>query len=182
MELDNLKSAWQGIDSNPRNSAELREMMQEKKHPALKRIRKQLVVESVLYTVFLVVYYDLFDGDRKPAYANVALVAALVLAIAHNLTGYALARKRMQGDNLRESLEEHLAKMKAFAFASVLTRVLAAAGLLFFFGSVIEFDQKRYWILAGMLLALGVQVALLSATWVKRLRRLKSAVDGLQAD
>ncbi len=180
MEQDDLRSAWRGVSTDPRSSAELRTMMQEKNHPVLKRIRKQLIVESVFYAAFLLVYYDFFDGDRKPFYANVLLAAALLLAVVHNVITYVLSRKRIAGDNLRESLIMHLSKMRSYAFGSVITRIVSAAALLFFFGSVIAFNETKYWILAGVLLTLAVQVALLSAAWIKRLKQLKSAVDGLK--
>jgi hypothetical protein len=177
MEYDALKSAWQSIAIMPKTNTELNSMMQESAHPVLKRIRRQLIIESTAFTVFLFVYYDFFDGDRKPLYVNVLLVAAVLLVIMHNIMGYMLTRRRIKGDNIKQSLKDYLFKMKVYAVASIASRVLAAGCLLLFFTSVISFTMSKYLILTGMIFVFIVQVVLLLRIWMERTRRMKEIVS-----
>ena len=45
MELDDLKSDWNRIQPNSKSEEALLLMLQENKHPVLKSIRKQIVIE-----------------------------------------------------------------------------------------------------------------------------------------
>lgn len=180
MEQDALKSAWQNMNAGQKTNAELSSMMREQTHPVLKRIRKQLMLEAIFFTIFLFVYYDFFDGDRKPVYANVLLVSAMLLAIIHNIAGYMLTTRSVKGDTIKQSLQGQLLKMKKYAMVSVAGRVLIAACLLFFFISVITFNAGKYWILAGLIVLIVIQIALLTAIWVKRIRQMKTTIDLFQ--
>jgi len=181
MEQQFFKSAWQDDNSASKSNAELKAMMQEKRHPVLKRIRRQLIIETIGFTAFLLVYYDFFDGDRKPLFANVLLLAAVLLAIVHNVIGYMLTKRRIEGDNIKQSLEAHLSRMKLYAFASVASRVLTAACVLTFFASVITFTTQKYWILAGTIAVFIVQVMLLSGIWAGRIRHMKGTLAGFSS-
>ena len=55
-------------------------------------MRRQLLIEIVSFAIFLSIYYDFFDGSQKPFWANVILVATILLVIGHNLIGYFLAK------------------------------------------------------------------------------------------
>ena len=46
MELNQLKSAWQGMGGPNKNNEELRKMLQENRHPVLKGIRLQMIIEN----------------------------------------------------------------------------------------------------------------------------------------
>lgn len=178
MENDALKSAWQAIPTPRKSDAELKSALREGVHPVLKGIRRQLVIEAVAFAVFLSVYYDFFDGDRKPLYANIMLVGAMLFVIAHNIAGYLFARQRVGADSIRQSLEGRLARMKAYAAASIAARVLAGACLCLFFTSVIEFDASRYGLLAVVITVFAVQVAALSGLWRRRIRRMQEVIEG----
>ena len=177
MEYDALKSAWQSMNTSQKTSSELSSMMRERTHPVLKRIRKQLIMETISFTLFLFVYYDFFDGDRKPVYANVLLVSAMLFAIIHNIAGYMLTKRAVKGNTIKQYLQNQLLKMKTYAMVSVVTRVFIATCLLFFFISVITFNSGKYWILAGLVSAIVMQIALMSAIWVKRIRQMKTTID-----
>ncbi|WP_257669801.1 hypothetical protein [Parapedobacter tibetensis] len=176
MENDALKSAWQGMDTPQKSNTELKSIMQESAHPVLKGIRMQLMIEIVGFTVFLLVYYDFFDGDRKPFYANVLLVSAMLFVIVHNIIGYVLTKRGVKGNNIKQSLEDRFSKMKTYAMVSIATRMLAAVCLWFFFLSVIKFNADRYWMLAVVVLVVVVQITVLSKIWVRRIKRMKEAI------
>lgn len=177
MEQDTLKSAWQDVVTMPKTNTEIKSMIREDSHPVLKRMRKQFIIECAGFSLFLFVYYDFFDGDRKPFYLNVLLVTALLVVIMHNIIGYMLTMRGAKGNNIKQSLEDHLFKMKAYAVVSIVSRVLVAGCLLFFFTSVITFNAAKYWILAAVIAGFITQVALLSRIWIKRIRQMKETLN-----
>jgi hypothetical protein len=177
MEQDALKSAWQGLATNQKSNMELSSMMREGGHPALKRIRKQLIMESVAFTAFLFVYYNAFDGDRKPFYANILLVMAMLFTILHNIVGYLLTKRPVKGSTIKQSLNNQLLKIKSFAAVSVASRVLTAVCLLLFFTSVITFNTNKYWLLAAIILLFVIQIIVLSGIWMKRVRQMKETIN-----
>jgi len=178
MELDTLQAAWQNNDPKPRTNSELRSMMHERTHPVLKRIRRQLIIESIAFTFFLLAYYNLFDGDQKPFYVNGLLVAAMLFVLVHNLAGYKLAKAGITGNDIKEALSKQLSKLKLYALVSVLSRVLVAGCLLFFFTSIITFTAEKYWLLVAILLIFVIQVVFLSRIWLNRMRQIKKAMEG----
>lgn len=180
MEGDALQSAWQQMTASQRTNTELQAMMKENTHPVLKRIRKQLIIETIAFTAFLFVYYDFFDGDRKPVYANVLLVSAMLLVILHNIPGYMMARQTINSDNIKQSLQVQLKKMRTYAALSIAARVLTSACLLLFFTSVITFTTQKSWLLAVLIAVMVVQLGWLAVIWLKRIRQMRTTIDLFQ--
>lgn len=176
MENDALKSAWQHTGTPLKSTTDLKSAMKESNHPVLKGIRRQLIFETVGFTLFLLVYYDFFDGDRKPLYANLVLAGAMLLVIGHNIIGYRLAGRGIKDSDIRQSLEERLSGIKAYAIASIATRVLVMTCLCIFFTSVVRLDTQRYQLLALIAVIFAIQIALLSRIWWKRIKRLKEVI------
>ncbi len=180
MELDDLKSDWKNVASDRKPTKSLRQMIQESKHPVLKGIKRQLVIETTLFSVFLLAYYNGFDGDQKPIYANVLLVAGVLLVIFHNILGYLSTRNIVAGFDLKESLKNYLAKIRRYAIVSVLSRVVAFLCLILFFTSTISFsNSNKYLILLGILLIFFVQIFFLSKLWRKRIKSLEVVLSQL---
>src|SRR5688572_29018849 len=100
MEFDTLKSAWQSGSEQIKSSGDLKNMMQVTNHPAVRRMRKQLAIEVLLFSVFLFVYYDFFDGEQKPLYANVVLVVGILVVIMNNVVHYSLLKLPSKGSDL----------------------------------------------------------------------------------
>ena len=179
MELDELKSDWKNLTPDTKTGDALRQMIQKNSHPVLKGIRRQLVIETALFTVFLLVYYSGFDGSQKPLYANVLLVTAMLLVIGHNILGYLAAQNIVIGSDLKVSLENYLAKVRRYAIVSVSSRAAASMCLLLFFSSTVTFSSGKLLILLGMILVIPVQVFFLSRIWRKRIRSLKKVLRQL---
>jgi hypothetical protein len=174
MELNNLKEAWKrsaGADSL--KSEDIHKMIREKNHPVLAGIRRQLIFESSVWTIFLFAYYSMFDGDQKPFYANILLVAAVVLLIVHNVTGFLAQQKLIKGLNLKQSLDAYLSSIRGFKVYSIATRVAAIICLLVFFTSVIGFNTFKYGMLAGLIILIPLQILVLSQIWNARIDQLK---------
>ncbi|RYY56842.1 MAG: hypothetical protein EOO09_05045 [Chitinophagaceae bacterium] len=182
MNDDFLKTAWEGISPDQENKKDVKAVWNKGGAPVLRTIRKQLVIELLAFIVFLFVYYDFFDGDRKPFYINVLLVVAVLFTIANNINGYLLAGMRLDGDSIRHSLLTRLKKIRVFATLSILFRVVAAACLLVFFTSVIRFTNYKYWLLAGLVLVFAIQLSLLFFLWRKRIVELKRVIENFQPE
>ncbi|WP_290795871.1 hypothetical protein [Flavihumibacter sp. UBA7668] len=181
MTQDPLKAGWNNLTTQPKTKEAISGMMQEASHPVLKPIRRQLILESIGFTLFLIVYYDFFDGHDKSLAANSGLVTALVLAIAHNLMGYYFARRQPEGATIRESIFMKTKRLLHFAVLSVISRILISAGFLYFFLSVIQLEDKKSWLLYGGLAMVLIQLILLSKIWAGRLRQVREVQAGLNA-
>ena len=175
--MDPLKEAWKGAGTSTKSTADIKEMLKENKHPVLKKIKRQMIVEIVGFSIFGLVYYDFFDGHQKPLYANVILVVSLLLVIFHNLIGYMNARRSVKGNNLRVSLEKYQRQLRTFALISILSRIIYTAGLTIFFVNMID---TRLWALFFLLALLGLQVLILLRMWRNRLRAINITVGSLK--
>ncbi len=179
MELDDFKSDWKNVASDARPTEDLRRMMQQNSHPVLKGIRRQLLIETTLFTIFLLAYYNGFDGDQKPLYANILLVATVLLVIIHNILGYRAAQNIVAGADLIISIKNYLAKVRKYAIVSVASRVAAFACLIAFFGSTVSFSGDRWLFLLGALVVVCVQIFSLSMVWKKRIGSLETILNQL---
>ena len=179
MEFDELKLAWKGLDGKDKNLEELKQMTRENRHPVLKGIRVQLIIEITAWTFFLFVYYDMFDGDRRAFHLNLLLVAAVLLLLMHSITGYISAKRLVKGNDLKQSLLNYLSKIKIYAVISVTSRVFTVICLLIFFTATITFTPYKYMLLSGILLIIPIQVILLSRIWNNRIKKLMEAINGL---
>lgn len=176
MELDALKSAWKNIESPVKTPEEIQQMLKENNHPVLKGIRKQLLIELIVWSAFLMVYYTMFDGDQKPLLINILLVVSVGSALVHNLTGYGLSKYLVAGTSVRASLQHYLLKVKTYAVISVISRILLMAGFLLFFSYNISFNTSKYLALSIAILLFILQLILLCRIWLQRLKRLNTTL------
>ena len=181
MQTDNLKTTWKNIVPPLKDKIELKAMMQESRHPVLRDIRRQMIFEFLLFVSLLVMYYDIFDGDRKPFYANAIFIVTVSMVILLGMAGYVLAKQRVQGSDLIASLNKRLSTLRIYATVFVAGRVFWTIALLIFFGSVITFNTAKYWLLGGAGLVVIIQTLILSGIWKKRMDRLKESIRALNS-
>ena len=112
MELQDLKSGWQNAGGVSKSETDILRMTKITNHPSLKKIRKKLIIEIIMLLLFLVVYYDWFDGDKKPFYANIVLVAGLLLYIANDIIGFVAIAKPISGLDLKLSIRNYFTRVK----------------------------------------------------------------------
>jgi hypothetical protein len=179
MELEQLKSDWKNINTPEKEVPQLKMMLSENKHPVLKDIRRQLTIELFGSSAFLLCYYTMFDGHEKPLMINLLLVASIMASLVHNVSGYNLSKNLLKEGSLVVSLQYYLVKMKKYAFLSVLSRAVFTSGLLAFFCYNISFTPVKYYLLAGCISLIPIQIIILSFIWSKRIRVLKSSIDDL---
>ncbi|MES2378622.1 MAG: hypothetical protein V4553_18660 [Bacteroidota bacterium] len=180
MELDELKNAWHNVKTPDKDAGDIKAMLSESNHPVLKGIRRQVIIEVAAWSIFLVCYYTMFDGDTKPVWINIVLVVSVLFPLIHNLMGYSFARYLVNGDTLKESLTVYLAKVKVYAAVSIASRVLFAAGFVVFFTYGLSLTAARYYSVAIIGLIFLFQLWVLSRIWAKRLNNIKTAVQGFE--
>jgi hypothetical protein len=180
MELDDLKNTWQNVKTPQISAGDIKAMLSENNHPVLKGIRMQVIIEVAAWSVFLLCYYTMFDGDAKPIWINVILVVSVLFPVIHNLMGYSFARYLVNGNSLKESLTIYLAKVKLYAAISISSRVLLAAGFIIFFTYGLSLNAARFYSLAIIGAIFLVQLFILYRIWAKRLSNIKTAVLGFE--
>jgi hypothetical protein len=177
MELDDLKSSWSSTISQPKTENELGLMLKENRHPVLKRIRKQIIIETAGWSVLLVCYYSMFDGADKPLIANAILIIAVLAALLHNLTGYSFSKSLVADGDIKSSLQAYLKKVKLYATISIMLRVIFVVGLLTFFCWNVNIDSRRMVLLGAGLALLLVQLIVLGKIWTTRLKALSNSLN-----
>jgi cation transport ATPase len=181
MELNELKTGWQNAGGNYRTEADLERMTKLNHHPTLKRIRIKMIIETVVLSFFLVVYYDWFDGDRKPLYANLLLFAAVLLYILNDVIGYISLAKPVMKENLRSSVQHLLSKVKRLSILSLVISFFYSVCLLAFFLSIITFTKEKSFILLGMILVLVQLTHISYKVWRNWILKLELQVNDFAA-
>jgi len=182
MELNDLKSGWQNAGGAFRSEADLQKMTRIARHPSLKKIRIKLIMETIGLVFFLFVYYDWFDGDKKPFYVNLLLVSSLLLYISNDVIGYISITRPIRGINLKLSIQNYLIRLKHLSFFSLIISLLYSVSLIVFFTSVINFTKEKRLILAGIIIVLFQMLLLSFKIWSKRINKLKQQVNDFNFD
>jgi|APDOM4702015159_1054818.scaffolds.fasta_scaffold31869_1 hypothetical protein len=182
MELNDLKTEWQMADTAFKSEADLLKMTKIKNHPSLKGIMTKLVAETIFFTLFLAVYYDWFDGDQKPFFANALLVVSLLLYIATDMIGYVSIVMKISGSDLKVSLEKYLSRIKQLATFSLICSFLYSLSFLVFFSSVIHFTKEKSFILLGILIVVAQMLLWSQRTWGKWIKGLQQQVTDFDSE
>lgn len=176
MELDNIKSNWKNTGKGKRNQTELLKMTKIKNHPNIKKIRTKFIIEAVFLIIFLIVFYDGFDGATKPIWANALLIITTIAYIIIRFLGWLLLRNPIKEDNLKKSLISFHNRLKQMAISILLTSFLFGSAIISFFISAINFTQEKYFVLAGMIITLLFLVYLSSRNWIKRIKSINETL------
>ncbi|WP_140485170.1 hypothetical protein [Flavobacterium sp. GSA192] len=176
MEIDDLKSDWNAVQSIPKSEETLLLMLQENKHPVLKSIRKQIVIEVMAWSLFLMVYYSMFDGATKPFWVNLVLISTLLMPILHSIYGYHYNKYLANGSNIKVALERLYYSLKKYALIAIISRIGFVCGLLLFFSYNIHFTTAKYFLLVFIIIVFLIQLLGLYRIWRKRLSMLKSVI------
>lgn len=177
MELDDLKSSWSSTILQPKTEHELGLMLKENRHPVLKRIRRQIIIETIGWFALLLCYYTMFDGAEKPLIANAILILAVLATLVHNLTGYNFAKNLTVYADIKTAIQICLKKMKLHVIVTIMLRVIFIAGLLTFFCWNVTMDSRRYVLLAAALTLLIAQLVVLNNIWAGRIRSLRNSLQ-----
>ena len=176
MDIENIKSTWKNSESVEKNQTELLMMTKIKNHPKVKKVKTKFLVEAILLSVFLAVYYTGFDGETKPLWANTFLIFSTVGYIVVRFVGWLVLQNPIKDSNLKESLRRFQNKLKKVALSILLTAFLFGAAFIAFFTSSIDFIREKYFLLAGMILALLVLIYLSIYNWIKRIKAIETTL------
>ncbi|WP_018628566.1 hypothetical protein [Niabella aurantiaca] len=182
MDLNELKSGWQRTGGSYKSEADLQRMTRMINHPSVKKIRTKLVVEIIVLLFILVIYYDWFDGDKKPFYANLALIAGLLLYIANDVISFIFLLKPVRKANLKDGVQEYLIRVKRLSVFSVIIAFLYSISIITFFTSTINFTKEKGLILAFSSVVMFQLILLSFNVWKKRIRNLKRQVADFDID
>lgn len=177
MELDELKSGWQNAGGGLKTEKDLQRMTKLFNHPSIKKIKRKLIIEIALFLLFLFVYYDWFDGDKKPLYANLALVAGLLLYLLNSVIGYVSITKPVGTAGLKQSIEQYLRSIKRLSVFSILITILYSVSIIVFFASTIQFTKEKGLILAFSSVIVFQLIILSSKLWASWIKNLKQQVN-----
>ena len=177
MELNDLKSAWKDAGGIFKNEAELHQMMKVSNHPSLKKIRTKLIVEIIGLVMFSIIYFDWFDGDKKPFYANLVLIIGVLLYIFNDVIGYISITRLYVEASLKLSIENYLIKIRRLSVLSLIVSFLYSISILIFFTSLINFTKEKQLILLGVIIVLFQLIRLSSKLWAKWIKNLEQQVE-----
>ncbi|MDW7693366.1 hypothetical protein R9C00_01305 [Flammeovirgaceae bacterium SG7u.111] len=177
MGIEDFKSVYENAGEKNISKDFIKKMTKTGNHPVLKRLRLQLIFETVVWAAVLIVFYDIFDGHLKVLAWNVAVVVAILLLLVHNLLGYKIIQYPIQGESLKASLNNYLAKIKTYAWVSIGTRVIAVATLMLFLTSTSNWTEKGFGVPLGMLSVFALQVYLLGKVWKTRIEKIKTTYE-----
>jgi hypothetical protein len=182
MEINDLKSVWKNAGNTSKSEADLYQMTKITNHPSLKKIRAKLIFETIGLVLFLVIYYNWFDGDKKPLYANLLLITAILLFILNDVIGYLSMLNPIKGSNLKTSIQNFLARIKRLSIFSIIVSLLYSISIVIFFTSVISFTKEKYLILIGIIVTLLVMTYFSSKIWSNWIKNLKQQVADFDLD
>jgi len=182
MELSDLKSDWHNAGVTMKSEGDLLKMTRINNHPTLKKIRSKLIIETFCFILFLSIYYDWFDGDKKPMYANALLVSSLLLFIANDMIGYFSIVKKFSGRDIKNSLEIYLARIKRLSIYSMICIVLYSFSILLFFTSVIHFTKEKSFILLSFVILLFQMLFWSQRIWNKWIKSLQQQLKNFEIE
>ena len=169
MHTDPLKSAWNAIPEEHTTNISIT-------NPVLKDIRRQLIIESIAYTIFLTVYYNFFDGNNKSFLLNAILVVSVSFILLHNISGYLISKDNVYATNLKQSLATYLRKIRRFALLAIVSRALAFCGIMVFFMANITWTSGKYFGLALIIGLLIIQIFSLRKIWAGRINKIRGVL------
>ena len=175
--MDNLKSTWKEAGIKKKNQKDLLRMANITNHSSFRGVRNKFIVEGVVLTTFLGLYYD---GFAKPLWANALLVAALCAYVGVRVAGWLLLNSPVERGSLRESLSRFRQKLKRMAVLVVGTSFFLGGAIILFFATGTDLKGNKMLVLAGMVLALLVLVSLSGQRWRTRIASIGSVLTDFE--
>jgi len=172
MELEEIKYQWQKAGTAEKTLQQLNAMTRISNNPVMKKLLIKLSIETLMLLIFAAIYYDWFDGDQKPFYANVALITVLILYIIMDVIGILFLLNPVNGKDIKTSIHEYMTGARRLYMCSMITSVLFTISMLLFFSSVITFNREKSFILIFLLILLVQMMWWSLRIWKKRIKFL----------
>lgn len=182
MELNELKSGWKNVSGHLKTEEDLERMTKIVNHPVVKQIKIRLTIQISVLLAFLFVYYDWFDGDQKPVYANLALIVGLVLYILNDIVGYISLTKPVGAANLKQSVSAYLSRVKRLSFFSLVATLLYSSSIIVFFTSAIIFTKEKWLVLLFSTVIMVQLIIVSSKLWSRWIKKLNQHIADFDRD
>ncbi|MEO8766048.1 MAG: hypothetical protein ABI416_17230 [Ginsengibacter sp.] len=182
MELQDLKSDWQNAGNTFKTDIDILNMTRITNHPTLKKIRKKLIAEIICLMFFLVIYYDWFDGSKKPLYANILLATGIILYIANDIIGYVSIANPINGLSLKVSFKNYLARLKHLSLFSLIFSFVYSVCVIVFFTSAITLTPEKSFLVLGLIIILFQLMFWSYRIWTARIKWLVQQVKDFDTD
>lgn len=179
MNIEELKKEWQSIKTPQIDLDRLKDMTIEKSHPVLSGVRKQLTMELVGWSAFLILCFTGLDADQKPVLANAILIISVTLPMIFNIYGYRLSKELIAGPDISSSLQNRIDSLRRFAMASIVLRIMLITGVGYFFISAISITQSKLILLGAGSTFLIIPLYLLVRIWTRRIGKLSRTLRSL---
>lgn len=179
MNFDELQANWQQSGGATKSQTELQMMTKLHNHPTLRRIRLKLIAEVVLLIAFAVLYNNAFDGNSKPLWANLVLVASAVLFIANDVMGYMALQRLVMGESIKQSIENLRRTLQYLSVFSIASSLFFGFSVMLFFTSSIHFTMRKYFLLVGMAITLIALSYGSYRNWRSRIRHFQHVAENL---
>ncbi|SFH48640.1 hypothetical protein [Pedobacter insulae] len=176
MEIEELRKEWQSIKTPQIALDRIKDMTIEKSHPVLSGIRKQLTIELIGWSAFLIICFTGLDAGQKPILANTILLMAVVFPMIFNIYGYRLSKELIAGPDISSSLKNRIGSLKRFAIISVLLRIMLITGVGYFFISTVNITQGKLMLLGAGSMFLIFPLYMLVRIWTKRIGKLNDTL------
>lgn len=180
MEIEELRKEWQSIKTPQIDLDRLKDMTIEKSRPVLSGIRKQLTIELVGWSAFLIIYFTALDADHKPILTNAILIISVTLPMIFNIYGYRLSKQLIAGSDISSSLQNRIDSLRRFAITSVVLRIMLITGVGYFFISTVNITQGKLMLLGAGTVVLIFPIYLLVRIWTKRIGKLSGTLKLLK--
>jgi len=167
-----MKTSWNAFKSDERSQEELWMMTQMARHPKLRRIRIKMMIEGLTLVGFLCTYYNLFDGQSKPLWANALLIVATIAFVANDLMSLYVLLNPIRNLQLMLSLKSFHVTLRRIHLSSIITSLAFACSLLLFFTSNLVFTLPKYALLFGITASLLGFTIWSNRIWLVRIKQI----------
>jgi hypothetical protein len=178
MEIEELRKEWQSIKTPQIELDRLKDMTMEKSHPVLSGIRKQLTIELIGWSAFLIICCTGLDADEKPIQA--ILLISVTFPMIFNIYGYRLSKQLIAGPDISSSLKNRINSLRRFALVSVVLRLMLVTGVGYFFISTVNLTQSKLMLLGAGSVFLIIPLYMLVRIWTKRIGKLSGTLKLLK--
>lgn len=182
MGIDDLKNTWKTAGESNKTPSELRLMTELKNNGRLKRVRKRLLIESVLVVIFLSIFYTGLDGADKPLWTILLLILSGVIYITNRLLGYSTTNNIRTDTGVFQMSKDLIKSLEKLSVSSGLSALFFGTSVVVFMTIDIVFDTQKYIMLAGMIVTLLIFTFLSYRLWKQQISRLRQVIHQLSGD
>lgn len=155
-------------------------MLKQKAVGTLQKVRRRMIVESLIYLVMIYAFIDLFDAARHSWYVNALGFGIIALGIVNNLVLHYMSSTRVQNEDLQQFLSTNIRRLKRqlnFRIGFFILFVLAVVMLLMPARYTDLFSSAKGWMfLAVILFITAVKVFTETSIWKKHINQLNECL------